>query len=289
MVQENEGKYMRCVRFGPPGAEIPGLLDSEDRLRDARPWVADWAGEALAPAALDRLAARDPAGLPIVIHPQRLGPCVGGVGKIIGIALNYHRHALETGARPATEPTLFLKATSALCGAQDPIAMPKGGVKLDWEVELAVIIGRTAAGIAPAAARSHIAGFCLLDDVSERAFQIGRGGQQHTKGKSAPGFCPLGPWFLPAAMVPDPHNIALWTDVNGRRMQDGNTAHMLYGVDDLVAYCSQFMTLVPGDIIATGTPHGVGHGMTPPRYLTVGETVTLGAAGLGTQSHRIIA
>lgn len=280
---------MRCVRYGAVGAEKPGLIDTEGKLRDASLWVSDWHGAALAPELLTELGRRDTGDLPLVAAETRFGPCVAGVGKIIGVALNYQLHAAETGARPTTEPHLFLKATSALSGAGDPIPMPRGGSKLDWEVELGVVIGRQALNCRAAEARDVIAGYCLLDDVSERAFQIERGGQQHTKGKSAAGFCPVGPWLLTADAVPDPQAIGLWTEVNGSRMQDGTTAQMSVGVYDLVAYCSEFMTLEPGDIIATGTPAGVGHGMKPPRYLAVGDTVVLGGTGLGEQRHRVTA
>jgi 2-keto-4-pentenoate hydratase/2-oxohepta-3-ene-1,7-dioic acid hydratase in catechol pathway len=280
---------MRLVRYGALGGETPGLLDGAGQLRDARPWVGDWRGAALAPAFLAELRQRDSTELPLVTETVRYGACVAGVGKIIGVALNYQPHAAETGARPPTEPNLFLKATSALSGPDDPIPMPRGGTKLDWEVELGVVIGRPAVNIAARDVASVIAGYCLLDDVSERAFQIERGGQQHTKGKSAAGFCPIGPWLLTANAAPDPQSIALWTEVNGVRMQDGTTAQMSVGVYDLVAYCSDFMTLEPGDIIATGTPAGVGHGMKPPRYLAVGDMVTLGGEGLGVQRHRITA
>ncbi len=278
---------MRLVRFGPPGQEVPGIFDGDNNLRDARPWVTDWRGVALAPDFLRTLVERDCTSLPLVRDTPRFGACVAGVGKIIGIALNYHEHAVETGSRPTTEPHLFLKATSALCGAHDPLLMPKDGAKLDWEVELGVVIGRTAVNVSEAAAFDYISGYCLLDDVSERAFQIEHGGQQHTKGKSAASFCPLGPWLLLTSALPDPQNIKLWTAINGQRVQDGTTAHMIYGVAALVAYCSRFMTLEPGDVIATGTPAGVGRGMNPPRYLQIGETVTLGGTGLGEQSHVI--
>lgn len=280
---------MRCVRLGPSGQEIPGLLDETDTLRDARPWVKDWSGAALAPDFLAILSRRNPNLLPEIIEPQRLAACVTGVGKIIGIALNYQQHVVETGARPTTEPHVFLKATSSLCGANDPIIMPQGGIKLDWEVELAVVIGRTATNIAQQQAPHVIAGYCLLNDVSERAFQIEHGGQQHTKGKSATSFCPLGPWLIPATQISNPQNINLWTKVNGKIMQQGNTAQMIYGVYDLVAYCSQFMTLEVGDIIATGTPEGVGHGMKPPCYLTINDRVQLGGSNLGEQDHRVTA
>ncbi len=280
---------MRLVRIGAPGVESPGLLDAEGNLRDARPWVDDWRSAALTPDFLADLCQRDVSPLPLITAPVRFGPCVAGVGKIIGVALNYQLHAAETGARPTTEPNLFLKATSALSGADDPIPMPRGGSKLDWEVELGVIIGRTAVNITAVEASNVIAGYCLLDDVSERTFQIERGGQQHTKGKSAAGFCPIGPWLLTVDAVTDPQAIRLWTVVNGVRMQDGSTAQMSVGVYDLVAYCSDFMTLEPGDIIATGTPAGVGHGMKPPCYLAVGDTVMLGGTDLGEQHHRITA
>lgn len=280
---------LRLVRFGAVGQEIPGILDADDNLRDARPWVTDWRAAALAPDFLTALAERDWSTLPLVRDTPRLGACVAGVGKIIGIALNYHEHAVETGSRPTTEPHLFLKATSALCGANDPLLMPQGGTKLDWEVELGIVIGRTATNVAEADATGFIAGYCLLDDASERAFQIEHGGQQHTKGKSAASFCPLGPWLLPATALPDPQNIKLWTAIDGQRMQDGTTAAMIYGVAALVSYCSHFMTLEAGDVIATGTPAGVGRGMNPPRYLQIGETLTLGGTGLGEQRHVVTA
>lgn len=280
---------MRLVRFGPSGQEIPGLLDTNDRLRDARPWVEDWSGDRLAPECLRQLAQRDPSALPLVAAPQRFGPCITGIGKIIGIALNYQAHVAETGAKPTTEPHLFLKATSALCGANDPLPMPRGGSKLDWEVELAVVIGRTGQNIPESAARDHIAGYALLNDISERAFQLEHGGQQHSKGKSAVGFCPLGPWLLTADAVANPHMIGLWTEVNGQRMQDGTTAQMINGVAALVAYCSRFMELQPGDVIATGTPSGVGKAMQPPHYLQIGDTLQCGVSGLGTQNRRVVA
>lgn len=280
---------LRLVRFGPPGQEIPGILDADGKLHDARPWVTDWRASWLEPDFLAKLTGRDCSALPLVRDTPRFGCCVSGVGKIIGIALNYHEHAVETGSRPTTEPHLFLKATSALCGANDPLIMPQGGMKLDWEVELGVVIGRTAVNVDETDALGFIAGYCLLDDVSERAFQIEHGGQQHTKGKSAASFCPLGPWLVPATSLPDPQNIRLWTEINGQRLQDGSTSAMVYGVAALVAYCSHFMTLEPGDVIATGTPAGVGRGMNPPRYLQIGETLTLGGTGLGEQQHVVMA
>ncbi|MEJ0063019.1 MAG: fumarylacetoacetate hydrolase family protein [Alphaproteobacteria bacterium] len=278
---------MRLVRFGTAGEEYPGLIDRQGKLRDARPWVDDWAGAALHPDNLRRLADKDFAALPEVAGYARLGPCIGGVGKIVGVALNYRSHIAETGAKTPAEPSLFLKAPSALCGARDPIIMPKTGSKLDWEVELGVVIGRKATNVAPGNAPSFIAGYCLLNDVSERAFQLERGGQQHSKGKSADTFCPIGPWLLPSHAVADPQAIRLWTEVNGKRMQDGNTAAMIYGVAALVSYISEFMTLLPGDVIATGTPEGVGKGMNPPRYLAIGDVVTMGGDGLGEHRHAV--
>lgn len=279
---------MRLVRFGAPGREFPALIDVQGGVRDARGWVDDWAGDVLDPDNLRQLATRAPDHLPLLVGSSRLGPCVGRIGKIVGVALNYRMHAEETGGKMSSEPSLFLKATSALAGPEDPIIMPPTGVKLDWEVELGVVIGRTARHVAAAAALDHVAGYCLLDDVSERAFQLERGGQQHTKGKSADSFCPLGPWLLTADEVADPQKIALWTEVNGAPVQNGTTAHMIHPVAALIAAVSEFMTLHPGDVISTGTPDGVGKGMNPPRYLKVGDIVTLGGTGLGEQRHRVV-
>lgn len=279
---------MRCVRFGVAGQEYPGIIDARGGIRDARAWVDDWAGVNLAPERLHSLAQRDPSHLPLLVDPIRLGACVGQVGKIVGIALNYRRHAEETGGSVPPEPHLFLKATSALSGANDPLIMPPTATKLDWEVELGVVIGRTARNVTAATAMDYVAGYCVLDDVSERAFQSERGGQQHTKGKSADSFCPIGPWLVTTDAIADPQNIALWTQVNGVTMQDGNTAQMIYPVAALIAAISEFMSLHPGDIIASGTPDGVGKGMTPPRYLAIGDVVTMGGAGLGEQRHVVV-
>ena len=280
---------MRLARFGDPGQEFPALIDAQGGVRDARTWVDDWAGDVLNPDNLKRLAHQDVNNLPLVSQPVRLGPCVGRVGKIVGVALNYRAHAEETGGKIPAEPHLFLKATSALCGPRDPLIMPPTATKLDWEVELGVVIGRTARHVTAATALAYVAGYCLLDDVSERAFQSERGGQQHTKGKSADSFCPIGPWVLTADEVADPQTIALWTLVNTTRMQNGNTAQMIYSVAALVAAISEFMTLCPGDVIASGTPDGVGKGMTPPCYLALGDVVTLGGDRLGEQRHVVIA
>ncbi|MFY9287828.1 MAG: fumarylacetoacetate hydrolase family protein, partial [Alphaproteobacteria bacterium] len=211
----------------------------------------------------------------------------GNVGKVIGVAINYKMHGVETGSKQPTEPTLFLKATSSISGAYDAIELPPGSEKLDWEVELGVIIGNTAKNITQDEARSYIAGYCVVDDVSERAFQLERGGQQHTKGKSADTFCPLGPWLVTRDEIPDPQNLRLWTKVNGEMMQNGTTADMLFSVDQLVSYISEFMTLQPGDVIATGTPDGVGRGRNPPLYLKKGDVIELGVDGLGAQKHTI--
>ncbi|MGB4101801.1 MAG: fumarylacetoacetate hydrolase family protein [Alphaproteobacteria bacterium] len=279
---------MRLARLGDSGQEIPVIIDGDGGARDARRWVDDWAGAALDPENLRRLETRTLDHLPVLVTPGRFGPCVARIGKIVGVALNYRMHAVETGAKLPSEPHIFMKATSALAGAHDPITMPPTGVKLDWEVELGVVIGRTARNVTAAEALDYVAGYCLLDDVSERAFQLERGGAQHTKGKSADSFCPLGPWLLTADEGGDPQNIALWTKINGVTMQNGTTAQMLHPVAALIATISEFMTLNPGDVIATGTPDGVGKGMNPPCYLKVGDVVTLGGAGLGEQRHQVV-
>ena len=246
------------------------------------------AGDVLSDAGLARLRALDVATLPLVEGAPRLGACVAGVGKVVGVAINYKLHGVETGSKQPGEPTLFLKATSAISGPNDDIVLPKNSLKTDWEVELAVIIGTRAKNIGEAAALDHVAGYCVIDDVSERAFQLERGGQQHSKGKSADSFCPLGPWLVTRDAVPDPQALKLWTDVNGERMQDGATSDMLFPVARLIATISEFMTLLPGDVIATGTPDGVGRGRNPPRYLRAGETVELGIDGLGVQKHKVV-
>jgi len=278
---------MRLVRYGEAGREKPGLIDREGRLRDLSGAADDIAGAALLDAGLAKLKAIDPATLPQVAGNPRLGACVGKVGKVIGVAINYKMHGQETGSKIPEEPTLFLKAPTAVCGPNDYILLPPGSEKLDWEVELGVVIGKRAKNILEADALSHIAGYCTLDDVSERAFQIERGGQQHTKGKSYDSFCPLGPWLVTRDEIPDPQNLRLWTKVGGETMQDGNTRDMLFGVAKLIAYISEFMTLETGDVIATGTPDGVGRGRNPPRYLKAGEVLELSVEGLGAQKHVI--
>ncbi len=280
---------MRLVRYGPPGYERPGLIDARNRLRDLSGTLPDIAGAALSDESLARLQTLDPEALPLIDGAPRLGPCVGQTGKVIGVAINYRLHGVETGSKQPQEPTLFLKATSAICGAFDAIELPPGSQKTDWEVELGVVIGTRAKNIRESEALNHIAGYCALDDVSERAFQIERGGQQHTKGKSADTFCPLGPWLVTRDEIPDPQALRLWTRVNGETMQDGTTADMLFPVAGLVSYISEFMTLLPGDVIATGTPDGVGRARTPPRFLRDGDIIELGVEKLGQQRHIVTA
>ena len=277
---------MKLVRFGPAGAEKPGLVDADGALRDASALVRDIDGAFL--SRLDGLALDDIGALPIVEGQPRLGPCVTGVGKFIGIGLNYADHAAESGMEVPPEPVIFMKATSAICGPNDPIILPRGSEKTDWEVELAVIIGKAAKYVSEAEALDHVAGYAITNDVSERAFQAERAGQW-TKGKSCDNFGQIGPWLVTRDEVSDPQNLAMWLTVNGETMQDGSSKTMVYGVAHLVHYLSQFMTLHPGDVISTGTPPGVGLGMKPPRYLKAGDVVELGIAGLGQQRQDVIA
>lgn len=277
---------MKLVRYGAKGQEKPGILDAEGAIRDLSGVIADLTGAELAPDRLARLAALDPATLPPVPGTPRLGSCVARMGKIIGVGLNYRDHAAETGAAVPTEPMIFMKATSGLSGAHDDVVLPRQATKLDWEVELAVIIGTRAQYVDRADAMAHVAGFAVMNDYSERAFQKERGGQ-FTKGKSADGFAPLGPWLVTRDEVPDPQNLRLWTEVDGVRMQDGTTADMVFPVDFLVAELSQFMTLEPGDVITTGTPAGVAAGRNPPNWLRAGQVVEVSVEGLGRQRARI--
>ena len=279
---------MKLLRFGPLGQEKPGLLDGDGLLRDLSGVVADIAGEALGDEALARLAALDPATLPLVDGKPRIGACVGKVGKMICVGLNYADHARETGKEPPAEPILFMKATTALCGPDDDIEIPRGSQKTDWEVELGVVIGKRAKYVGEAEALGHVAGYCVVNDVSERAFQSERGGQW-TKGKSHDTFGPIGPWLVTRDEIADPQAIDLWLEVDGVSRQNGSTRTMIFGVAHLVSYISQFMTLEPGDIIATGTPPGVGLGQKPPLFLKAGQTMRLGVAGLGIQTQRTIA
>ena len=278
---------MNLLRYGPAGQEKPGLLDREGNIRDLSGAVRDIAGEALTPAALDRLRRLDPATLPPVPGTPRLGPCVGSVSKIVAIGLNYRLHAQEAGAAIPSEPIFFMKATSSICGPNDDVIIPKNSQKTDYEVELGIVIGSLARHVAKSDARKHVAGYCVVNDVSEREFQIERGGQW-TKGKSADTFCPTGPWLVTADEVSDPGKLALWTEVNGERRQSSNTADLIFGVDEIVSYVSQFMTLLPGDVIPTGTPSGVGLGFKPPKFLKPGDQVRLSVEGLGEQNQRLV-
>jgi 2-keto-4-pentenoate hydratase/2-oxohepta-3-ene-1,7-dioic acid hydratase in catechol pathway len=278
---------MKLLRFGEPGRERPGLLDASGAVRDLSSAVADLDGAALSPASLARLAALDPASLPLAPADARLGPCVARPGKFICIGLNYADHARETGKEPPPEPIVFMKATSAFCGPNDEVEIPRGSEKTDWEVELGVVIGSVAKYVSEADALRHVAGYCVVNDVSERAFQSERGGQW-TKGKSHDTFGPTGPWLVTADEIPDPQALDLWLDVDGSRRQTGNTRTMIFGVAHLVSYLSQFMTLEPGDVIATGTPPGVGMGMKPPVFLRPGQEMRLGIEGLGEQRQRTV-
>ena len=273
---------MKLLRYGPAGQEKPGILDSDGRIRDLSGKVSDIAGGTLLPEGLDALRAIDVSSLPLVEGNPRLGPCVAGTGKFICIGLNYSDHAAETGATVPPEPIIFMKATSAIVGPNDPVEIPRGSLKTDWEVELGFVIGKKAKYVSEAEAMDHVAGYCVINDVSERAFQAERQGQW-TKGKSCDTFGPTGPWLVTADEVADPQNLKMHLEVNGRKFQDGSTRTMVYGVRYLVSYLSQFMSLLPGDIISTGTPPGVGLGQKPNIFLKAGDVVTLGIEGLGEQ------
>ena len=278
---------MKLVRFGPAGRERPGMIDAGGRLRDLSEQFDDIAGETLSPAGLDQLRAIDPATLPAVDGEPRIGPCVGRVGKFVCIGLNYADHAAESGLAVPPEPVVFMKATSAIVGPDDDVVIPRGSTKTDWEVELGVIIGTTAKYVSEKDAAAHIAGYCVVNDVSEREFQLERHGTWD-KGKGCDTFGPIGPWLVTADEVPDPCNLAMWLEVNGHRYQDGSSATMVYRPAFLVSYLSQFMSLQPGDVISTGTPPGVGMGQNPPTYLKAGDRIELGIEGLGKQSQRVV-
>lgn len=279
---------MKLLRHGPAGSEKPGIRLDDGTIRDLSGVVPDIAGAVLSDAGLAALRAADLAALPVVPGDTRLGPCVGGSGKFICIGLNYADHAAESGMAVPPEPVIFMKATSAICGPNDPIVIPRESEKTDWEVELAVIIGTKAKYVTAAEAMAHVAGFAVTNDVSERAFQLERAGQW-TKGKSCDNFGQIGPWLVTRDEVADPQALSMWLRVNGQTMQDGSTRTMVYGVAHLVSYLSQFMTLHPGDVISTGTPPGVGMGQKPPRYLRAGDVVELGIEGLGQQRQDVIA
>ncbi len=279
---------MKLLRHGPRGSEKPGMLDASGTVRDLTGIVPDVAGAVLSDAGLAAIRAVDPATLPAVPAGTRLGACVAGTGKFICIGLNYADHAAESGMAVPPEPVIFMKATSAICGPNDPIIIPRTSVKTDWEVELAVIIGTKAKYVTEADAMAHVAGYAITNDVSERAFQTERSGQW-TKGKSCDNFGQIGPWLVTRDEVANPQDLSMWLTVNGEKVQNGSTRTMVYGVNFLVSYLSQFMTLHPGDVISTGTPPGVGLGMKPPRYLKPGDVVELGIAGLGQQRQDVIA
>ncbi|MBJ9664556.1 ureidoglycolate lyase [Burkholderia gladioli] len=274
---------MKLLRYGPVGQEKPGLLDAGGRIRDLSAVIPDLAGEALSDVALARLRALDPASLPLVPGEPRIGACVGQIGKFVCIGLNYADHAAESGLPVPSEPVVFAKWTSAVCGPNDGIEIPRDSLKTDWEVELGVVIGRPCKNVDEADALDYVAGYCVINDVSEREWQIERGGQWD-KGKGFDSFGPIGPWLVTRDEVPDPQQLSLWLEVDGHRYQDGSTRTMIFGVAEVIAYLSRCMSLQPGDVISTGTPPGVGMGVKPaPVYLKPGQTVRLGIDGLGEQ------
>lgn len=280
---------MKLVRYGETGKEKPGLIDGDGQLRDLSEQIGDLAGDAFSPASLKKLAALDAASLPAVSGNPRMGSPVGGAPKFIAIGLNYADHAAEAGMPIPSEPIVFIKANNSLCGPNDNVEKPRGSTKLDWEVELAIIIGTRAKYVGEADALKYVAGYAVCNDVSERFFQIERGGQW-TKGKSHDTFGPLGPWIVTPDEVGDVHKLDMWLDVNGKRCQAGSTATMIFNVPKIISYVSEIMTLMPGDIITTGTPPGVGMGMKPtPQFLQVGDVITLGIMGLGEQKQKVVA
>ena len=280
---------MKIVRYGLPHQEKPGILDSDGNIRDLTAIVPELAGGTLSPSTLASLKNIDVAKLPTATGgAPRFGPCVGRVGKFICIGLNYSDHAAEADMKVPSEPVIFMKATSAICGPNDDIVIPRGATKTDWEVELGVVIGTPARYVSEAEAMSHVAGYCVINDLSERAFQL-EGTGQWVKGKSSDTFGPIGPWLVTADEVHDPQNLKMWLEVDGHRYQNGSTRTMIFGVRQLISYVSRFMSLQPGDIISTGTPPGVGMGQRPPVYLRAGNCVRLGIEGLGEQNQRVIA
>ncbi len=279
---------MKLLRYGPAGQEKPGLLDSQGRIRDLSGKTQDLSGEAVSLDAIERLRAIDAGDLPLVEGDPRIGACLATAPNFHAIGLNYTRHAEESNHPIPTEPVLFSKSTSSISGPYDPVIIPKGSQKTDWEVELGIVIGKRAEHVSEAKALSHVAGYCTVNDVSERAYQIEMGGQW-VKGKSAPTFGPIGPWLVTADEVPDPQALRLWLSLDGKVVQDSNTSDMIFGVAEIVSYMSRFMALVPGDIISTGTPSGVGLGMKPQRYLKPGEVMELEVEGLGRQRQEAVA
>ncbi|GFM51764.1 ureidoglycolate lyase [Pseudomonas cichorii] len=276
---------MKLLRYGEKGSESPGLLDANNQIRDLGAHVADIAGDVLSPAGLASLAAIDPASLPLVPGKPRIGPCVGQVGKFICIGLNYADHAAESNMEVPREPIIFNKWTSAICGPNDAVEIPRGSVKTDWEVELGVVIGKGGRYIDEANALEHVAGYCVINDVSEREWQLERGGTWD-KGKGFDTFGPIGPWLVTRDEIADPHSLDLWLEVDGHRYQQGNTRTLIFNIPQLIAYLSRCMSLQPGDVISTGTPPGVGLGVKPsPVFLRPGQTMRLGIAGLGEQQQ----
>jgi 2,4-didehydro-3-deoxy-L-rhamnonate hydrolase len=279
---------MKLLRYGQPGQERPGMIGSDGEIRDLSGVLPDITGKSLSPESLDRLRQLDLSTLPVVPGNPRIGPCVSGVGKFICMGLNYSDHATESGMALPVEPIVFMKATSAISGPDDDVVIPRGSTKTDWEVELGVVIGSTAKYITEETALSYVAGYCVVNDISERAFQL-EGTGQWVKGKSADTFGPIGPWLVTSDEVPDPQSLAMWLEVDGHRYQNGNTRTMLFGVAYLISYLSRFMSLQPGDIVTTGTPPGVGLGQKPPVYLRPGNVMTLGIDGLGRQTQQVVA
>ncbi|VVD59737.1 5-carboxymethyl-2-hydroxymuconate delta-isomerase [Pandoraea communis] len=278
---------MKLLRFGERGQEKPGVLDAQGDIRDLSSIVSDIGGEALLPEGLERLRGMDLSALPRVDQATRLGPCVGGIGKFICIGLNYVDHAEESGMPIPSEPVVFNKWLSAVCGPNDDVIIPRGSKRTDWEVELGVVIGKAGSYIDEAHALSHVAGYCLINDVSEREYQLERGGTWD-KGKGCDTFGPLGPWLVTSDEVPDPQKLEMWLDVDGTRYQSGNTSRMIFSVAQIVSYLSRFMSLHPGDVISTGTPPGVGMGQKPPVYLRAGQVMSLGIEGLGQQRQHLV-
>ena len=279
---------MKLVRFGEAGQEKPGLVDAQGQVRDLSGLIPDITGATLSSETLNRIRQADPSTLPVAPSGQRLGACVGQVRNFIAIGLNYADHAAETGAAIPAEPIVFNKAPSCIVGPNDDVIIPRGSQKTDWEVELAIVIGERASYVGANEALEFVAGYCVCNDVSEREFQIERGGTW-TKGKGCPTFGPLGPWMVTKDEIPDPQNLSMWLDVNGERMQNGSTKTMIFNVAQIVSYVSHFMILEPGDVITTGTPPGVGMALKPPRFLKAGDQVSLGIEGLGEQRQRVVA
>ena len=277
---------LKLLRYGEAGQERPGLLDAEGQVRDLGGQIPDFQPSTLDDATLARLRVLNPESLPLVERPARIGACVGGVGKFVCIGLNYSDHADETGAAYPAEPVVFLKATSSIQGPDDDVILPRGSVKSDWEVELGVVIGKKAKHVSEAESLDYVAGYCVVNDLSEREYQLERGGTWD-KGKACDTFGPIGPWLVTRDEVPDPQALRLWLDLDGVRRQDGTTGNMIFSVAQIVSYLSDFMTLHPGDVISTGTPHGVGLGQRPPEYLRAGQSIRLGIEGLGEQRQRV--